>query len=66
MTFHADWCGFCKAMGPLLKDFQNKYDGTSVLFVTLDRTNRHIGIGAYRRGRKGFRKQTIEKKSTSI
>jgi thiol-disulfide isomerase/thioredoxin len=40
MKFYADWCGSCKAMGPLLEDLQNKYDGKSVLFVSLDRTNR--------------------------
>jgi thiol-disulfide isomerase/thioredoxin len=40
MKFHADWCGSCKAMGPLLEDLQGKYDGKPVLFVSLDRTNR--------------------------
>jgi len=40
IKFHADWCGFCKAMGPVFTDLQNKFDGKPVLFVTLDFTNR--------------------------
>ncbi|MEM7479840.1 MAG: thioredoxin family protein [Acidobacteriota bacterium] len=39
VKFHADWCGSCKKMGPLFEDLSNKYDGKSVLFVTLDLTN---------------------------
>ncbi|MEM9290477.1 MAG: thioredoxin domain-containing protein [Acidobacteriota bacterium] len=39
VKFHADWCGSCKKMGPVFEDLQNKYDGKSVLFVTLDLTN---------------------------
>ena len=32
LKFHADWCGFCKAMGPIFTDLQNKSDGKPVLF----------------------------------
>ena len=39
VKFHADWCGSCKKMGPVFEDLRNKYDGKSVLFVTLDLTN---------------------------
>jgi len=39
VKFHADWCGSCKKMGPVFEDLGNKYDGRSVLFVTLDLTN---------------------------
>ncbi|MEM7583157.1 MAG: thioredoxin domain-containing protein [Acidobacteriota bacterium] len=39
VKFHADWCGSCKKMGTVFEDLRNKYDGKSVLFVTLDRTN---------------------------
>ena len=39
VKFHADWCGSCKKMGPIFEDLRNKYDGKSVLFVTLDLTN---------------------------
>ena len=39
VKFHADWCGFCKAMGPVFTDLENKFDGKPVLFVTLDLTN---------------------------
>lgn len=39
VKFHADWCGFCKQMGPVFTDLQNKFDGEPVLFVTLDFTN---------------------------
>ncbi|MEM7048544.1 MAG: thioredoxin domain-containing protein [Acidobacteriota bacterium] len=39
VKFHADWCGSCKKMGSLFEDLTNKYDGKSVLFVTLDLTN---------------------------
>lgn len=39
VKFHADWCGFCKAMGPVMTDLQNKFDGQPALFVTFDLTN---------------------------
>lgn len=39
VKFHADWCGSCKKMGTVFEDLRNKYDGQSVLFVTLDLTN---------------------------
>ena len=39
VKFHADWCGSCKKMGSVFEDLRNKYDGRSVLFVTLDMTN---------------------------
>ena len=39
VKFHADWCGSCKKMGTVFDDLRNKYDGRSVLFVTLDLTN---------------------------
>lgn len=39
LKFHADWCGSCRAMGPVLRDLQNKMDGKPILFSTLDRTN---------------------------
>jgi thiol-disulfide isomerase/thioredoxin len=40
IKFHADWCGYCKAMGSVFTDLTNKFDGKPVLFVTLDLTNR--------------------------
>lgn len=37
--FHADWCGSCKAMGPVFEDLGNKFDGRPALFVLFDLTN---------------------------
>jgi thiol-disulfide isomerase/thioredoxin len=39
VKFHADWCGFCTAMGDVFIDLENKFDGKPVLFVTLDLTS---------------------------
>ncbi len=39
VKFHADWCGSCKKMGDIFTDLTNKFDGSPVLFVTLDKTN---------------------------
>jgi thiol-disulfide isomerase/thioredoxin len=39
VKFHADWCGSCKTIAPMLSDLKNKRDGEPVLFVTLDLTN---------------------------
>lgn len=39
VKFHADWCGSCKAMGPVFEDLTNKFDGKPILFVTLNLTN---------------------------
>lgn len=40
VKFHADWCGSCQRMGPVMRHLRNKLDGRSVLFVTLNLTNR--------------------------
>lgn len=39
VKIHADWCGFCKAMGPAFEDLQSKLDPAPVLYVRLDFTN---------------------------
>jgi thiol-disulfide isomerase/thioredoxin len=39
VKFHADWCGSCRTLGPVLTDLTNKLDGKPVLFVKLDFTN---------------------------
>ena len=38
IKFHADWCGYCKAMGPVFDELQAKYDQQPVLFVEFDQT----------------------------
>lgn len=38
IKFHADWCGSCKAMGPVFEEMQAKYDQQPVLYVRLDLT----------------------------
>lgn len=47
LKFHADWCGSCKAMGPVFSDLQNKLDGKPVLFYQLDFTNNTTRHQAY-------------------
>lgn len=47
LKFHADWCGSCKAMGPVFSDLQNKLDGKPVLFYQLDLTNNTTRYQAY-------------------
>lgn len=39
VKFHADWCGSCKAMGPVFEELQAKYDVKPVLYVILDNTH---------------------------
>lgn len=39
VKFHADWCGSCRAMGPVFEDLANKHDTDPVLFVHLDLTD---------------------------
>ncbi len=39
VKFHADWCGSCRTMGPVMTDLQNKFDGKPALFVTFNLTN---------------------------
>lgn len=38
VKFHADWCGYCKAMGSAFEELQAKHDAQPVLYVTLDQT----------------------------
>jgi len=38
VKFHADWCGFCKAMGPVFEEMQAKFDQEPVLYVEFDQT----------------------------
>lgn len=39
LKFHADWCGSCRAMGPIFTDLRNKFDTKPVLFLELDHTS---------------------------
>jgi len=38
VKFHADWCGYCKAMGPVFEELQAKFDREPALYVTFDQT----------------------------
>jgi len=38
VKFHAEWCGKCKAMGPVFKELQAKYDQLPVLYEVFDHT----------------------------
>lgn len=38
IKFHADWCGYCKAMGPVFEELQAKYDQEPVLYLEFDQT----------------------------
>ena len=38
VKFHADWCGYCKAMGPVFEELQARYDQAPALYVTFDQT----------------------------
>lgn len=38
VKFHADWCGYCKAMGGVFEEMQAKFDQQPVLWVTFDQT----------------------------
>jgi len=41
VKFHADWCGYCKAMGDVYAEMQAKFDRQPVLWITLDQTREH-------------------------
>lgn len=41
VKFHADWCGYCKAMGDVYEEMQAKFDRQPVLWITLDQTREH-------------------------
>lgn len=66
VSFHADWCGSCKALGPKVIKARGKadLDNQNVLFVKLDLTNkttRHqsslmasaLGLGDYYKNNNG-------------
>jgi len=44
IKFHADWCGYCKEMGPVFKELQAKFDQQPVLYVTFDHTREYNRI----------------------
>ncbi len=44
VKFHADWCGYCKAMGPVFQELQAKFDQQPVLYVTFDQTREYNRI----------------------
>jgi len=39
LKFHADWCGYCKAMAPAYAELQKGVGDEPVLFVKLDQTD---------------------------
>lgn len=43
VKFHADWCGTCREMKPMLTEVQEAFAESSVLFVTFDLTDSKTG-----------------------
>ncbi len=41
IKFHADWCGYCKAMGSTFEELQAKFDTLPVLYLVLDHTREY-------------------------
>lgn len=39
VTFHADWCGSCKTLAPIMDDVREEANSQDILFVTLDLTD---------------------------
>lgn len=39
LKFHADWCGSCKVIAPVLKDLKGQLSDRPIVFIELDFTN---------------------------
>ncbi len=64
---HADWCGSCKTIEPHFVGLQEKFGNKSVLFVTLDFTNKATSSQAnLMAARLGLDSSLTEKPKTGI